>query len=1281
MLTRFMNSHYVTAGLYWIIVCTYFILSGSDSMSNPSDQTVIISFEKGAFYMFLAGALSLFVVAHYFFMKRFTDFESLFERCEDAMVYSNILSKKVDEPDAEAVQRENLALQDDLKHKEREIGELNQKVNEYLARIEALHEGDSNSSKGSHHIINTKKRALRAGRKGGVDTIESLKQEIGNLRNIFGKEKSEWEEEKKRLMEKSDNDYCYALINELCARIEDLQRQLMERESSEEERQALFEGLRDIKDKVEMFKKENVDEEKAVWETDRANLNQIINDLQEELDNNRLIISKQENIDYLKQDLERIAEENMRNESAKKSLTEKINEMGSEFARMEKELHASQEFKHNLDTVTAEVTHLQKAIVSKQEEIEKYQKSLKSVKDTVLEKENRIEEFEKINRTSDYQIKGLNEQVDELKKYLAEKETYLKQEREEQKKKLDSKDEELALMITQNQGLEKELLLARKSVQSEKEEEFDNLRVEAENLESKISSLTSLLKKQREQNNSLESQLQASELRNEDIAEKLVISQENMGNYRAAISELRMKLEAHEDLKKDYQKALSTIDQLNSMIESLRSEIQSLKDTIRSLDSCKKDKDFYEAQYHSSLQDLEQANKAKRDLELELVLMSNLKKENSTLSAQISKLGEALDTAKAQTADYRSRMSHQELEFDKERDELLLNFSRHKKEISQLERKLKNQEDYMENELEASQREQEKLADQVKNLTAQNEIYKQETARLNNLQAALKQQLSAKELEVSELSQDRDLHVSHSQEKKIYENQIEEIQKNLKNTEERLKEIVSEKESLREELATKHAELQGLSEDFAAFQSQAFENEKKRSFASPEMGERLLYSPMSEQSLENSARSVQDMIIIESMSPNITNPLLDNVAKLRKEPPMTYKNVWKLFEAMMVDKCKMDRLELAMGRQPRTMTEYMLDFVYIHYGLKTLALKQLKALVASLEQLYKQGHPYGILFCRFLGLFHPRPLPYQLSIYLLMVQEQFLALSSKVKDKPSTFSQNYEIIQYGGQASIIDVMELVQKLCRTNREVGERIITAMHKDRIDRIELSILKICGCMARMGRTSDFIFEILNAERTGHGLEYQDFIDGIRYTLNLWVTQEEAEDLCGYIDQENTGVITFDAWYSKVNFVDFADKMYSKAAMISKSDFLNSLVDEYEYEVVQDYYLLKQMIRYPVLNQATMASVLLQIDPNLEEEDLLNLYDEAKEQEDGSMGGVSPNALCVVVLKHNIGGYGVGMFDVYSLDNSLPKTSTEGVRTELIVERDNSGKLEIDLRKRNK
>lgn len=1276
-ITRIQNSHYITAALYWIFIFTYFILSDAENMVSPRDEAVIVNFEKGAFYMFLAGGVALCILGHYIFMRRFLDFDSLLDKCQEVFAIFNDKNLSEQE-DLEKIRKDNIALNEELRMKEREIGDLNQKVTEFQGKIEVMGEVESNSSHGSMKMVKKKKVALRSGKGKKVDTVDSLKQEIGDLRAQYAEEKHQWDEEKKHILEQ---DPTASYLVSVSGKIEQLQEKLLENPEGFQEGNEFILQLDDIRTQVECMKRETVDKEKEQWENEKTALGQAMGSLQEELENAKAQLVQLEDLEVLRGQNERLSEELGRSECAKKNLTEKVNEMGEEVARLEKELFSAQEYKHNLESAGEEIAHLKASLVGKQDDIEKYLKTMKSLKEEVSDKENRIEEFEQMVNSANAQIRSLDEQVDEYKKAINEKENLLKQEREESRKKIEDKDEELSLVKNQALAVEKELAYAKKTVHAEKTQECNDLKLEMEVLENKVISLNGLVKKHREMNSSLEVQLHTSEMKNDELQDKLNIAQDTVSSQRIAITELKGKVNNYEELSKDYQKALETIEDLNAQIEDLKNEIQALKEKIRSLEAMKKDKEFYEKQYHSALQDLENSNKQKRDVELELVLMSNMKTENQAMSDQVAKLSQALDETKSQLNGYRNKFSEQEMDFDKERDELLYTISKNKKEIAQLERKLKNQEDYLDNELDGSLREQEKLKDDVKNLTAQNEIYKQEAARLNHLQQALKQQLNAKDLEISELSHGRELHINHEQAKKIYENQIEEIQKNLKDTEERMKNIMQEKESLREELAAKQSELQSVSEELIGLQNQVF-SDRKKSSVSPEMGEHLNYSPLSEhQSLELSARSAQDLIIIESITPIYNNPLLENVSRLRKEPPMTYKNVWKLFEAMMLDKCKMDRLELAMSRQPRTMTEYMLDFVYLHYGLKALALKQLKALIASLEQLYKQGHPYGVLFCRFLGLFHPRPLSYQISIYLLMIQEQFVNLSNKVKDRPSNFSQTYEIAQYGGQASIIDVMDLVQKICRNNREIGERIITAMHKDRIDKVELSILKICGCMARMGKTSDFIFEILNAERRGRGLEYQDFIDGIRYTLNIWVTQEEAEDLCEYIDQDQTGLITFDSWYQKVNFVEFAEKMYSRVAMITKSDFLNALVDEYEREIVDDYRVLKNLIKYPVLNQAAMSSVLLTLDPNLEDEDIDRIYDESRMEDPNTPGGVTPHAVCVTVLKHNIGGYGIGMFDVYALDGSLPKTSTEGVRTELVVERDTSGRLEIDLRKRNK
>lgn len=47
--------------------------------------------------------------------------------------------------------------------------------------------------------------------------------------------------------------------------------------------------------------------------------------------------------------------------------------------------------------------------------------------------------------------------------------------------------------------------------------------------------------------------------------------------------------------------------------------------------------------------------------------------------------------------------------------------------------------------------------------------------------------------------------------------------------------------------------------------------------------------------------------------------------------------------------------------------------------------------------------------------------------------------------------------------------------------------------------------------------------------------------------------------------TGVITYNNWCDKVDFVSYAERVYNKVALVTKCDFMNSLVEEYEYEVI--------------------------------------------------------------------------------------------------------------------
>ena len=405
-----------------------------------------------------------------------------------------------------------------------------------------------------------------------------------------------------------------------------------------------------------------------------------------------------------------------------------------------------------------------------------------------------------------------------------------------------------------------------------------------------------------------------------------------------------------------------------------------------------------------------------------------------------------------------------------------------------------------------------------------------------------------------------------------------------------------------------------------------------------------------------SDHSSQDLMVIEGVSvytQTATNPLLEKVSRLKREAPMTYSNVWKLYENLQAEKYKLDRLEMALGRTPRAMNEFMMDFMYMNYGLKSLALKQLKALVTSLEQLNKVGHTYGVLFCRSLGLFHPRPMPNHVSTYINIVQEQFNLISKRLKKE--SFAQHYEILQYGGEADLVDAMELVMKLCHGSRDAGERIIQHFQPEMENRVSLILLKICGTMSRMGKDQEYMFELLDLDHGG-SIDYHEFVDGIRYALNIWVSQEEAEDLASYIDESGTGQISHEEWTAKVNFEEYKALSQSGEVTVTKAEFLTAFIDEYETEVLNDYYSLRKKIRTAMLSQENMANMLQQIDPHIEEHEIMRIYEEALGNEKDPSKGVSPESFCIVVLKHRVGGYGVGIFDIMQLEAQLPRQSEQ-------------------------
>lgn len=99
-------------------------------------------------------------------------------------------------------------------------------------------------------------------------------------------------------------------------------------------------------------------------------------------------------------------------------------------------------------------------------------------------------------------------------------------------------------------------------------------------------------------------------------------------------------------------------------------------------------------------------------------------------------------------------------------------------------------------------------------------------------------------------------------------------------------------------------------------------------------------------------------------------------------------------------------------RKIRTFPEFTLGYINRLYGLKKIALQNLKAILKGLELLYNAGNLYGIMICRLLQIFHERPIPHLLSIYLTQARIEFNKL-------PKDLSNGHQ------RASLADVFNLV----------------------------------------------------------------------------------------------------------------------------------------------------------------------------------------------------------------------------------------------------------------
>ena len=361
------------------------------------------------------------------------------------------------------------------------------------------------------------------------------------------------------------------------------------------------------------------------------------------------------------------------------------------------------------------------------------------------------------------------------------------------------------------------------------------------------------------------------------------------------------------------------------------------------------------------------------------------------------------------------------------------------------------------------------------------------------------------------------------------------------------------------------------------------------------------------------------------------------------EKPMSFVSVFKFLENLLNEKFETDKRDVAELKPISSIPEFLIESLVKTFGIYPLALKFLAQFVPGLYSLYNEGQPYAIFFARLLQLFHVDPVSYSLGIYLVKVRMEFNTLIEKYerllqeqnKSKESSKKENYarsayEIAGNGGVAGISDVVQLIYSLFAGDRESGEKALELIKPQSVSIEDFVAFKICHKMAKLGKTPEMIFNILDKDQGGT-IDVDEFLTGTKVDLDLWISDKNILKLLAQLDN-GTKEISKDAFMNRINMKFLMECQKSLDWVVSKCTFLTSLVEVYKYKQRKTAaHLIPKISSYESpITKESFYKLVDEYDQNLGDENAEKLYEEAK----ANTLGVNPYSIQEVFSKYGLG-----------------------------------------------
>ncbi|CAG9318928.1 unnamed protein product [Blepharisma stoltei] len=421
---------------------------------------------------------------------------------------------------------------------------------------------------------------------------------------------------------------------------------------------------------------------------------------------------------------------------------------------------------------------------------------------------------------------------------------------------------------------------------------------------------------------------------------------------------------------------------------------------------------------------------------------------------------------------------------------------------------------------------------------------------------------------------------------------------------------------------------------------------------------------------EECKAQARQSILEEKMKMLKNNLIMDQYSKVETKTAklMNYSNIFTFLEEMMDSKYKTDLRDLKDKRKPRSMTEFLMEFLNRRFGIENLAMKTLSQILPTLKNLVDENHPYACFFARLLQIFHPDPVPYNLSLYLVRARMEFHPLIEKADKLKETIGFNlskeaqqkntthgraqFDYAGTGGEAMVIDVIKHAYLLFEEDPESGTLFFEKICPERVNFNDFIAFLISNKMRKKGKRPEELFHKLDKERT-NSISAQIFIDGAKNDLELWISNENIQNFFQQLDSSGNGEVDLNEFTAVINIDKYTKCTTHLDYIVTKEKFLNALIDVYEFRQIRDGAFLRQTLMQNslvLMDFETFAETIKLIDNEVSQRKIEDLHSEALSVSVEPHIGVDSDAFVKIALRHGIGNYGLGSFAIRELLDAL-------------------------------